>query len=286
MENDDWIKFGYVIWASATDVLKTQALQSYRRAWKSLYDSEPMLEGDGPVDFLNNPKYTCSHLVPWRPRVEARFSVQVPEASTSTPSPRRQPAPVSPFPTGPAPSFSPLPHPADDKPNESLLGQLKAASFDAAYDSPYPRIKNGLFPGFCKYIDNPAKKMRLRVVFPIIPQYRIINQDDKPTSDVSTIEISQADFMAISKHEPNCLYAAADQSKCARGKTRYFCSSWVRLFSSFSPSYLSSSPPQAHSRSGDVGTPVLVGCEVFELAVLYHRRHSPDRSCLGLALEL
>lgn len=284
MENDDWIKFGYVIWASVTGDLKAQALRYYTQAWISLYHSEPMLQDDGPVDFLNDLRYTCSKLVPWRPAVEARFSALVPEASTSNPPPQRLPAPASPFPIGPAPTFNPFPQPAYNKPSEILLGQLKAASFDAIYESPYPRIKGGFFPGFPKYIDNSAKKMRLRVVFLLIPQYRIVDRDKKPAADVSTVEISDADFKAISLHEPDCLYEAADQSKCARGKTRYFCSSWVRLFS-FSLSFLSSSLPQAQFGSGDVGTPDVVGCEIFELEGFYNWRHSPKRSRLGYALE-
>jgi hypothetical protein len=104
---------------------------------------------------------------------------------------------------------------------------LKNLTFDAIYESQYPRIKGGLLVGFCEYLEDHTPKARLRVFFPIIPQYIITEQNDKPTCDISAVEIEEEDIAALTKAEPRCIYRAKDQTGCPMDRIRCFCNSWV-----------------------------------------------------------
>jgi hypothetical protein len=164
MEDDDWIKFGYVIWASQKGSLKAQAFDSYKAAWQSLYHSDARVEKNGPVDFLHDPQYTCHKPVPWRPQVEARFAPPQEDtdadAGPSTFTPPCTPA------RAPPPALAPSQ--LADKWDDSLSNLLKNASSELLFDSNYPRLKGGLLPGFLNYIENKQKKTRLQAVFVII----------------------------------------------------------------------------------------------------------------------
>ena len=229
MEDDDWVKFGFTIWACRSGNQKTHALDSYKMAWTNIYHSNDMLVNGRPIDFLNNPQYTCSKPVPWRPEAEARFSdlsnmdEQMHPLSTSSQGARLA---------------IPVLQPASDHDDDARLAKtLKSASFTAVYNTNCLRIKDGLLPGYVCYVSE-SPKSRLRVIFPLVPQYRIEKEDNQPGTEYSAVEMDKADYDIIAKEDKLCLYLAKDQTKCTPGKARYFCGSWVSPSSSNSLIFL------------------------------------------------
>lgn len=231
MEHDDWIKFGHVVWAAHDGKIKGQALESYKKAWRKIYHSEPRLDASAPANFLDDNKYNCAKPVPWRPQVEARFATPLlTSASSSSSGPAAPPpAPIPKPAPAPAPAPSSIASRDADEADDNLIRSLKSANAELVFDTSFPRIRGGFFPGFQRYIET-RKTVPLRAVFIIIPQYLVAIKDEKPTSDISAIELDEEDYQAINTEEPRCLYQSTDQSKCAPGKIRYFCSSWVLLF--------------------------------------------------------
>jgi len=238
MENDDWVKFGYVLWATRNGVRKGHVLELYGNAWKKIYSSEPLLEDGGPVNFLWNPQYTCAKPVPWL-SVALAEDIEAPIGGYASTNPAGPPNPTSlPDTAGPSDiaKSGPSPSPQSDDQVPAISGSqdsdldkvLKSVQCKVIHQAP-PRIQDGFFPGFVSYLEASESHQRLYVVFPIIPQYRIDHQDYKPTSDVSLMELDPDDVEEINKAERGCLYAAKDQANCQPGRLRYFCSSWVSM---------------------------------------------------------
>jgi hypothetical protein len=253
MENDDWVKFGWVLWASRKEGRQQFVLERYQQAWRSIYETDPPLDSDGgPVNFLHNPQYTCRHPIPWLdtalkdgPAVQPQPPAKREVRSATPPGSDFQPvagpstfttveediqtgaSPIDPLPSSPrAPSTPDVP-PTEDQPAETVLDRLlKNSPCHIESVSAFTLIKGGLFPGYREYLVRPNKKC-LRVVFPIIPQYRILNKTQKSTPYISSMDISVDDADVICQVDPECLYAADDQGNCAEGQFRYFCSSWV-----------------------------------------------------------
>jgi hypothetical protein len=229
MENDDWVKFGHVLWASHTGNGKKQILDRYKKAWRSIYNSQPRLEKQGPVDLLHDPKYTCHKPVPWRTEVEGRFSDpfvrQAPSTSAASAS-----APAPDLPIDPPPTLSvPVVAEADLSLDMELNNLLKKARPDIAYGTPFPRLKGGFFPGFQNYLTGHNPKLRVKVIFPIIPQYILPEQQDAPSCDAGSIQVDNADVEMLSEAEPGCIIIDQDQTNCPIGKRRILCNSWVSL---------------------------------------------------------
>jgi hypothetical protein len=245
MENDDWVKFGWVLWASRKEGRQQFVLERYKQAWTAIYDTEPLLDSDGgPVNFLHNAQYTCHKPIPWLaaaveggPAVQpgTRPSISEVEVRLATP-PGSYPQPeagpsnlagdsaINSIPPSPRACSTP---PTDDQPTEAGLADLlKASPCQIQSVSPFTMIKGGLFPGFREYLANPNRKC-LRVVFPIIPQYHIFDKNQKSTPYINVMDISEDDADAICQVDPECLYLAEDQGECVEGQVRYFCSSWV-----------------------------------------------------------
>jgi hypothetical protein len=228
--NDDWIKFGYVVWASSRNSDRKKVLALYKNAWSAIYDTDPLLENGHPVDFLHNPQYTCSQSVPWRPEVEARFIPLEPQPSTS-----KAPSSVPELPEStnspqslPAPSITKNATAEDLELPAKLIEVFGSVKFDIVLSGSFPKIKDGLFPGFLEHLDQDFQNARLRVFFPIIPQYIILNPNNVASTEISTIEIDSKDAMLLKEVEPNCIHLAKDQSKCHPNRVRYICKSWVR----------------------------------------------------------
>lgn len=224
MEDDDWIKFGHALWASCKGNRQIRILNNFIKAWTRSYQSQPRLDKGGPVDVLNNPQYCCRNPVPWRPEVEARFSLPylqpLPNPSTSIAAPATIAAPMQ------AESSRAASKTQDNVMDRQLTAVLSEASFQAVYDSVFPRIENGFFPGYREYLDDQAAKTRLRVVFPIIPQY-IVEETAGPSCDFSDVLVDQGDLDVISAEEPDSFSLTPDQTGCGSGKARVHCNSWV-----------------------------------------------------------
>jgi len=226
MENDDWIKFGYEIWASEKGARKKQALQLYETAWTIIFKSEPGLDKGGPVNFLDNTQYGCSKPVPWRPEVEVRFSDPFTQTSTTV---TLTADPVAHLPQIEPPLAAAVVG-TDDVVDQELNNLWKNASIETVFETTFPRIKDGFFPGYLQYLEaHESQKPRLRATFIIIPQYTVLRHNNKPTCDVSAVQIAPNDMNVINAEDPDCLYLADDQSECDAGKSRYFCNSWVGL---------------------------------------------------------
>lgn len=221
-----------MIWASQETGDKANVLKLYKRAWQKIHGSEPNLNNNAPVNFLNDSAYTCSKPVPWRPQVEARFSDPLSSQvilDTSTPEAEAGPS----NPSIVSSSTSQIPPKSDIAEDEELSKLLKTAEFDAIYTSPYPRIKHGLFPGLSDYIKFHSPKTKLRVVFPIFPKYIIDDKDNESAADVCIMELDKEDVSAITKEDKRCMHLTPEQSDCAEGRAKYFCASWVRHLLSF-----------------------------------------------------
>jgi hypothetical protein len=238
MLDDDWIKFGHSIWVKNRNKRKA-ILKKYKIAWTNIYQSKPLLQNDGPMDLLDNPKYTCNGKVPWSQHVEARFALPMvhhaPTTSNAAASGPLPSASSSKTPSPATPSVDPLSYPNDimledvnlEKMDRELDDALKAATCEIVLNTAYPRVKDGLLPGFVNYLSPNNARRCLSVVFVIVPQYIITEFNDKPTCDISAVEVDQIDVDSFTKVEPNCMYRAKDQSNCTPGKVRYFCNSWV-----------------------------------------------------------
>jgi hypothetical protein len=123
----------------------------------------------------------------------------------------------------------------DTLPNPSLYDQLTNCPYKIDSLSPFPRIKDGFLSGFREYLNSGSFKC-LRVIFPIIPQYRIKDRNQLSTPYINAMDLSPDDVEAISKVDQRCLYRANEQGDCSEGQVRYFCSSWVSLsFNHFRP---------------------------------------------------
>lgn len=278
MEDDDWVKFGLVIWAGRTEGRQQFALKRYQQAWKNLHKTEPPLDRKGrPKNFLHNEQYTCRKAVPWLataledgpledspddspddspsedgPALQPRTSTSIhhpPSNAEPGPStyrtasqeagpsysdvPEPGPFPASPGNSMPSPRGPSTPEvpPTKEEPVEASLDRLfKNSTYEVESIPPFSKIKGGFFAGFRDYLARPFKNC-LRVIFPIIPQYQITNQNNKSTAYVNPMEISPADADAISQVDSKCLYRAENQAGCPKGQVRYFCSSWVSVIS-------------------------------------------------------
>jgi hypothetical protein len=267
MESDDWVKFGAVIWANRSQQRQQLTLDFYKAAWRKRYHTEPLLNSDGgPADFLYNPQYTLSKPVPWLAAALAEdcaalstsniadedtshlepgpsttaTAIQVPIEAEAGPSmPGRSATRPATRPANILPSDSPISSPCFDTPpnvgeiydiscNPSLQDILSNCPYKVDTLSPFPKIKDGFLPGFQQYLEDASFK-RLRVIFPIIPQYRIQSQTNRSTPYINLIEMSPKDVGAISEVDPQCLCLSADQNDCQAGQVKYFCSSWVSL---------------------------------------------------------
>ena len=228
MEPDDWIKFGYSLWAAHKGNRRDRILNQYQKAWSTSFDSEADLEGGGPVDFLNNPQYCCRKSVPWRPEVEARFSNPL---EVAIPCPQASVAPPSSPQAGP--STGPSTHQAEDDHSVSLnelRAHLRAASYGTIYTTGFPRIEGGFFPGYLSYRGQPKTNPRLRVVFPLIPQYFISDSDaDGPSCDCCDMIVDKVDVDLIAKEDPRCVHPSLNRDPCEPGKVRARFNSWVSL---------------------------------------------------------
>lgn len=112
--------------------------------------------------------------------------------------------------------------------NPLLQDLLRNCPYKVDAMSPFPKIKDGFFPGFRQYLEGASFKS-FRVIFPIIPQYRIVSQNQHTTAYINFMDLGPGDVEAISEVDPQCLYRSEDQKDCAEGQVRYFCSSWVSL---------------------------------------------------------
>jgi hypothetical protein len=256
MENDDWVKFAWVLWASRRLGRQQFVLEHYEQAWRSIYKSDPPLDSDGgPVNFLHNPQYTCHLPIPWldtalkdgpavQPQPPAKQEVRLATLPVSDFQPVAGPSTFTAvdedMQTGASPiiTLPPSPHarstpdipPAEEQPADTVLdGLLKNTPCHIESVASFTLIKGGLFPGYREYLARPNKKC-LRVVFPIIPQYHISNKNQKSTPYISSMDISVDDADAITQVDPQCLYMADDQGDCPEGQLRYFCSSWVCVY--------------------------------------------------------
>lgn len=262
MESDDWVKFGWVLWSGRKDERQNLVMNFYQEAWKKNYNTDAVLNEDGsPANFLRDAQYTCRKPVPWlaalleedpkssepppppQQQQQPRARPQEPGPSTSAvelpDSPGPQPAPSpSPGPSnapflGPSSPFEPLAagldhSPASDFVDGELASLLRKSSPKIENGGSFPMIVGSFFPGFTKYLANPTKP-RLRVVFPLIPQYRIEVKNQMCTPYISCMDLSQVDVDYFNSVDPECLYLSDEQRNCEPGQVRYFCSSWVSL---------------------------------------------------------
>ena|SRR5260221_3257960 len=124
------------------------------------------------------------------------------------------------------PPANPLSYPNDimmeddelEKMDMEVDAALKAVTYEIVLNTAYPRIKDGLLPGFVKYHSPSNTRRCLSIIFVILPQYNITERNDKLTCDISAVEVDQSNLNAFTKVEPNCMYHAKDQSNCASGK--------------------------------------------------------------------
>lgn len=261
MEDDDWVKFASVLWSSRKGDRRSFVLQRYQQAWRTIYQADPPLNSDGgPVNFLHNPQYTCRKPVPWLSAALDDSDGLAPEqlhepgpSSTSAAhlpaSPGPQPGPSASAPSqgflqpdrspsairmpNLSPPFSPL-EPSTDSIDAELDSLFRQSSVELECVSPFARIKDSFFPGFAEYLSNTTKP-RLRVIFPLIPQYRIIKKDQMSTPYISCMELSPDDVEFITRVDSQCLYRADEQGNTAADQVRCFCSSWVSPVISISP---------------------------------------------------
>jgi hypothetical protein len=224
MQNEDWIKFGHTIWDQHTGKKKAYILKMYKKAWTEIYNTAPDLENGGPADFLNDTKYTCDEPVPWGQHHEARFSSSMKPTEPLEPTPEPQPS-TSTL-TSPA-AQAPASKNISDGMNAKMKKAMGEIEFEAIYETEFPRIKLGLLDGFIPYLQPTTPKDKLGAIFTIIPQYVPNNKNNQATCDVSAVVVDEEDAAVLLKVEPNCMYLAADQTKCGVGKARYFCNSWV-----------------------------------------------------------
>jgi len=232
MANDDWIKFGYAIWASSRPSDRKKVLELYKNAWSTIYNTDPQLENGHPVDFLHNTKYTCRKSVPWRPEVEARFIPLEPLPSTSkapSSAPKLLPESTNSLPSQPAPSVTDNLIAEDLELHAKLTEVFKSVELDLTFSGSFHKIKDGLLPGFVPHLDQDFRNARLRGFFPFLPQFLIFNPNIVASAEISTVEIDSKDARCLKKVDPNCIHRAQDQSKCHPNKSRYICKSWVRL---------------------------------------------------------
>jgi hypothetical protein len=117
--------------------------------------------------------------------------------------------------------------------NPLLQDLLRNCPYKMDALSPFPKIKDGFFPGFRQYLEGASFK-RFRVIFPIIPQYRIQSRNQQTTPYINFMDLSPGDVEAISEADPQCLYRSDDQKDCPEGQVRYFCLSWVSLYRTIS----------------------------------------------------
>lgn len=227
MENEDWVKFAGVLWSSRKGERQRLILERYKQAWTMIYNTDPLLNEDGgPENFLYNLQYTCRKPVPW-------LAAALEDGPGPAPGPpQREPGPSTSAP-GPSDFYRPLSEPssvdhppADDSDDAGLDYLLRKSCPKIEAVAPFVTIAGTLFPGFREYLDNPNKPC-VRVIFPIIPQYRIKLKNEMSTPYISCMELSPSDAEFISQVDPTCLYRAKEQRLCVEGQVRYFCSSWV-----------------------------------------------------------
>jgi hypothetical protein len=230
LENDDWVKFGHVLWASRGGERQRHVLGLYQKAWRAIYSSEAPLVDGGPVNFLRNPQYTCAKPIPWLSRALAEDD-ELPEEHSGFQMPAD---PADPAQAGPSTSLrgeDPAPASSGSRGglDESLEMALNSVQCNVIH-YPLPKIQDGFFPAFPSYLEQPSEPhQRLRVVFPIVPPYMIYVRDYKPTPDINLMKIDREDIQEISQADSHCFYPAKDQVGCPPGRVRYFCSSWVSL---------------------------------------------------------
>jgi hypothetical protein len=218
MDDNDWIKFGYKIWSAHHGNLRTQILQRFKMAWSRISNSDPPLVNGAPPDLLNDPLYYCYKPVPWR--IECNFPPDDVESSSRPSSPIPEPIP---------PIYNNSKDQAATTSNlhDDLVQVFNSLDYVIDHSGTFSKIKNGFLPGFVEYIAENHPKTRLKVIFPIIPQYCHISSNDQ-SFDMTSVSIDKKDAEAILEVEPKCLSLSKDQSKC-RPKVRYNCFSWVCL---------------------------------------------------------
>lgn len=226
MDDNDWIKFGYRIWSAQNTKLRAQVLQRFKLAWSHVYHTEPSLVKGAPPDFLDNPLYCCYKPVPWRAECNVPPDV---ESSPRLSSPVPDPMPLS--------DDSKERPPTTFNLHDDLVQAFTSLNYVIDHTGTFSKIKNGLLPGFVDYIAENHPKTRLKVIFPIIPQYCRVSSPDQ-SFDMSSVTIDIKDAEAILQVEPRCLALSKDQSKC-RPKFRYVCCSWVCLQIKFPLSHIS-----------------------------------------------
>ena len=291
MEDDDWVKFAWPLWISRKGERQAFVLQRYQQAWRKIYGTNPLLNADGsPFSLVYDAQYTCRMSVPWLAAAmeDGPALNQMPGPGPAPPSPPSPPSPsaaplslpASPgpqagpsassapsAPSPPSPAFdqsaiqtpllsrppSPLEPPTTTRIDETLESLLRKSSPEFHSVGHFTKINGGFFPGFAKYQAETAKP-RLRVVFPLIPQYRIYQQNQMSTPYINCMELSPDDVEFITNVDSRCLYRADEQGHTEAGQIRCFCSSWVspvhRIAESSPPHHPFHSARRGHRNAG------------------------------------
>ncbi|MDX6296001.1 MAG: hypothetical protein QOH50_5260 [Kribbellaceae bacterium] len=217
LDDHDWIKFGHRIWSAHHSRLRPQILQRFKLAWSRIHNTDPPLVKGAPPDFLEDPFHCCYKPVPWR--VECNIPPDDVSSSSQHFSPIPEPMPLSDHNNTLSPTTTNL--------HDDLVQLFNSLDYVIDHSGTFTKIKNGFFPGFVDYIADDYPKTRLKVIFPIIPQYCRVSSSNQ-SFDMSSVTIDIKDAEAILKVEPRCLSLSKDQSK-GRSKVKYVCCSWVCL---------------------------------------------------------
>jgi hypothetical protein len=255
LEDDEWIKFGRVIYDSREGERKKDVLERYKIAWTAVNRSPPpaLLDNGAPVNFLSNPAYTLSHRIPWFD--QATFQASVPLAA-----PRRTPAPaIASTSSGPGTSGVQTSSSHPRSPNQTRIniqGQCPAISSTSSGSGTsgvqpssshsrsgvqpssshhgsqtkidlrgqFPSIIGGLNNGFLEYLRS-QDKLRIKVVFVLDPKFVCTKKIDVYNC---TVDIHPDDARAVMEEMSGCIHEDVDQQGCEPGQKRYICMSWVR----------------------------------------------------------
>jgi hypothetical protein len=211
LENDEWIKFGRVIYDSRDGSRKNCVLERYKFAWTEIYQSPAPLDNGAPANFLSNPAYAFSGQIPWFDQAKFPPSASLPASHPTEPAI----AATSSEPTGTSgvPSIAtshPIPPPNQTRVN--LQGQ-------------FPSIHGGLNNGFMEYLST-QEKLKIQVVFVLDAWFRPMEIN----AYNNTVDIDSNDAKEVMQEMRECIPLHKDQKGCKSGRKRYLCMSWVRMY--------------------------------------------------------
>lgn len=66
MQDDDWVKFGAVLYLSKKGARRAEVLERHQQAWRTLYQQEAPLDHESkPIDRVGDSNFRCAGQLPW-----------------------------------------------------------------------------------------------------------------------------------------------------------------------------------------------------------------------------